>query len=508
MPKLSRWQPPQHQVNCDCYSYLSLAQDVELTPSSRALMKLASTAAIGTESPHKYNHVYHVLDAADFPLSLIPSIQRRLSLSPQRSQNRRAKTNNFHCGRTMEMSFIITRSDLLAPRKEQVDSLMPYIVQVLRDALGGTAEKVRLGNVRCVSAKRGWWTSQVKEEIYNRGGGGWMVGKVNVGKSNLFENIFPKGRTEEISFGPIQQLQSLPSVMTAVSQANQQQFLGSREEDRETLKESRLPPVPSETPFPVLPLVSSFPGTTVSPIRLPFGTGKGELVDLPGLNRDGLEAYVTDQHKQDLVMRSRPKPEQISVKYGHSLLLGGLVRITPLTPNLNVLAYPFVPLKAHVASTERAIAIQTNQVPSTATAVAKPGIGNRMASAGRFSLKYDVTKQRAGPLVTKAAASLSTNVLPFLVFSIDVLIEGCGWVELVAQVRKKDFEHPTAAGAFFDDNSYPQVEIVSPGGRHIGVRRPMGAWLLCGRKPGSLKARGRPRRSMKGVKKRSKASER
>ena len=53
------------------------------------------------------------------------------------------------------MSFIITRSDLLAPKKEQVDSLMPYIVEVLRDALGGTGENVRLGNVRCVSAKRG-----------------------------------------------------------------------------------------------------------------------------------------------------------------------------------------------------------------------------------------------------------------------------------------------------------------------------------------------------------------
>ena len=26
------------------------------------------------ESPHKYNHIYHVVDAADFPMSLIPGL--------------------------------------------------------------------------------------------------------------------------------------------------------------------------------------------------------------------------------------------------------------------------------------------------------------------------------------------------------------------------------------------------------------------------------------------------
>ena len=88
------------------------------------------------ESPYSYNHIYHVLDAADFPLSFIPQLQRRLDLMPQRSHNRRAKTHVFRQGRRTEISFIITRSDLLAPQKSQVDALMPYLVQVLRDALG------------------------------------------------------------------------------------------------------------------------------------------------------------------------------------------------------------------------------------------------------------------------------------------------------------------------------------------------------------------------------------
>jgi hypothetical protein len=75
-----------------------------------------------------------------------------------------------------------------------VDVLMPYVREVLRDALGRENKDARLGNVRLVSAKRGWWTKQVKEDIWERGGAGWMVGKVNVGKSNLFEAVFPKGR--------------------------------------------------------------------------------------------------------------------------------------------------------------------------------------------------------------------------------------------------------------------------------------------------------------------------
>ena len=484
-------------------------------PTIQSLQEIIST------SPHKHNHIYHILDAADFPLSLVPSIQQRLSLTPQRSQNRRAKTSLYHHGRTMDMSFIITRSDLLAPCKEQVDSLMPCIIQVLRDALGGTAANARLGNVRCVSAKRGWWTGQVKEEIYNRGGGGWMVGKVNVGKSNLFENVFPKGRTGDVGHkallhnaeGQRQQLPSSPRAISSVTHCDRQQLSGFRENDLgplpdTLLPDTLLPPTPPETPFPVLPIVSSLPGTTISPIRLSFGNGKGELIDLPGLGRGDLQAHVMENHKRELLMQDRPKPQQISVKHGQSLLLGGLIRITPLTPNLNILAYPFLSLKPHVASTERVTTKHTEHEPSVPGSIAKPGIGHRMVSAGRFSVKYDVTKQRAGPLTSKAAAGLNTHVLPFLVFSIDVLVEGCGWVELAAQVRKKDFEKPAVAGTFLDDKPYPQIEVVSPGGRHIGVRRPMGAWLLYKRKPGSSKATVRPRKSMRGVKKRLKALKR
>lgn len=471
---------------------------------------LQSLQNIISESPYKYNHIYHVLDAADFPLSLIPNIQRRLALSPQRSQNRRAIASQYRHSRMMEMSFIVTRSDILAPRKEQVDRLMPYLTQVLRDALGGIAEHVRLGNIRCVSAKRGWWTSELKEEIFGRGGGGWMVGKVNVGKSNLFENVFPKGRSDIVNFASLraaaeqgQQKQALLSQKDAPSDAAAHEakrtVAGPGTEQLWT--SSFLPPAPAEVPYPTLPLVSSLPGTTAYPIRLPFGAGKGELIDLPGLDRGGLDEFVLDKHKKDLVMQSRPKPRQLSIRPGQSLLVGGVVRITPLTNHLTFLAFPFIPLESHVTSTSRAVAIQTQQESSGVSVIAKPGVGSRIALAGKFSMKWDVTKKRAGPLTGKDAAGIRSDRLPFIIYSIDVLVEGCGWIELTAQVRRKDFETAGENKAILDSNPYPELEISSPGGRHIGIRRPMNGWLYSGQKPGSSRATVRPRRSMKGAKK-------
>ena len=413
------------------------------------------------------------------------------------------------------MSFIITRSDLLAPKKEQVDVLMPYILRVLRDALGGSAENIRLGNVRCVSSKRGWWTKQVKEDIWNRGGGGWLVGKVNVGKSNLFENVFPKGRNDDLSVGCLRYAaqKRLPSDLPDGNRDEQQRGQSTQDPPEEMelqlLEDSLLPPAQPETSYPVLPLVSSLPGTTASPIRLPFGGGKGELIDLPGLAREDLEQFVTDVHKIDLVMRDRVKPEQLVIKPGQSLLIGDLLRITPTTPNLVFLAYPFLPLRCHVTSTERAIAIHTQCEGSGMSTITKPGIGSRMRPAGSFSLKWDVTKERAGPLTKPAAAGLNTKKLPFMVFSADILVEGCGWIELVAQVRKRDMEIGMEPGEFFDTRPYPSIEVSSPDGRHIGVRQPMGIWSLCGKKPmSSSNGPVRPRRSMKGVKKNLKIARR
>jgi hypothetical protein len=460
-------------------------------------------------------------------MSLIPRLHQLLHLTPQRSLNRRSKTGKFYHGRKNELSFIITRSDLLAPLKSQVDSLMPYLVSVLRDALGSMGRDVRLGNVRCVSAKRGWWTKELKEDIWNRGGGGWMVGKVNVGKSQLFESVFPKGgggiiKVDRPLLPTALDDHLAPAVNSDLSRTIK--VPGNSEYPPEVSEKfpetevydatSLLPPLQPETDYPAMPLVSALPGTTASPIRVPFGYGKGELIDLPGLSRGDLELYVREPYRLSLVMRSRIRPEQQVVKFGQSLLIGGFVRITPMTPDAIILAYAFTPMSPHLTSTEKAIGIQTQQRESGIQNIAIAGIGEKIKSAGKFSLKWDVTKQRSGPITAPIAASIKVNRLPYRVLSTDILIEGCGWVELVAQVRTKPLELTSrslkASGSHsiddaFTDLQWPEVEVFSPEGRFIAVRRPLGAWALSRQMKPATRMKGRPRRSMKGMKKKMKA---
>ncbi|EKD12824.1 uncharacterized protein L3040_006978 [Drepanopeziza brunnea f. sp. 'multigermtubi'] len=563
------------------------------------------------KSPYKYNHVYHVLDAVDFPMSLIPGLHKMLLLAPQRSLNRRSKTGTFSKGKKTQVSFIIARSDLLAPLKLQVDAMMPYLRSVLRDALGRAGRDIRLGNVHCVSAKRDWWTKELKEDIWRRGGGGWMVGKVNVGKSQLFHGVFPKGRKQNrflkkavlTSTSPLDVSPRKHETQEQVNEAIKEAIEETRkaiedtkeemaeaqeaveERDRKALQEtgkanenenfedaqnsieecksktpglldivpgadselqaafdefeeldtsldtsSLLPPAQPETDYPTMPLVSPLPGTTASPIRHSFGNGKGELIDLPGLARSDLELYVQPEHRHKLVMRERVKPEQKVIRPGQSLLLGGFIRITPTTPDLFIMAYAFTPIDAHLTSTEKAIGTQQQTRDSNVQNIALPGTGDKIASAGKFYLRWDVTRQRAGPITARNAVGIKPEQLPYRVMATDILLEGCGWVELVCQIRKRpgesfvmpsrehnqawerepysDADADPATLKEYVDPTWPAVEIFTPGGEFVGARKPMNAWLLCATKPSKRALKGRPRKSMKGAKKAEKARSR
>ncbi|KAK4186594.1 genetic interactor of prohibitins 3, mitochondrial [Podospora australis] len=517
------------------------------------------------ESPYKQNHVYHVLDAADFPMSLIKGLPALLDVT-LRTQNRRSSIVKYHRGRRMEMSFIITRSDLLAPKKEQVDAMMPYLKEVLRESLGRLGGRVRLGNVRCVSAKRHWWTSELKEEIFERGGAGWMVGRVNVGKSQLFEAVYPKNRMDpkkskdgiQVNMFP----KDLPLCKQELDESNP--LLPGLELDNGS---ELLPPPQPEVQFPEMPIVSSLPGTTASPIRVPFGSGKGELIDLPGLSRGDLELHIRESCRQDLIMKSRIVPEQQVIRPGQSLLLGGFIRITPrnVAPDeeLVFLGYAFTPIEPHLTDTNKAILVQTQSPDAPKVAnISLPGTGEKIQHAGAFQLRYDITKQKTGPITRKEAAGIRVDRLPYRVLGIDILIEGCGWVELNVQVRTRklfgdrkpedkpkeeektldDWEsqwpstspevpletvpekldlrpEPVNAvkkkedkndpWAVFDDvkenegpePNWPVIDVFSPEGRFIGYRRPMCAWEVNKVKKTKEESKKRPRPSMKGVKK-------
>ncbi|KAJ5662444.1 uncharacterized protein N7477_010060 [Penicillium maclennaniae] len=376
------------------------------------------------ESPYKDNCVYHILDAADFPMSLIPRIHQALSLQEQRSRNRRAANEKYIGGKKLAtLNFIITRSDLLAATKDQVDSKMEYVRSILRESLGKAGKDVRLGNVHMISAHRGWWTKQVKEEIYKHGGGIWVVGKANLHRSLLSQEFEDHGKHGGV-----------------------------------------------DSPTTMLPVISSLPGTTVSPIRIPFGRGKGEVIDLPGLERGQLEDFVRDDHKRDLIMVKRVKPERCTIKPGQSLLLGGgLVRITPVNSEDTVLAACFVPIESHITKTDKAIEIQAEQRPYPGKILMKEGTGSSITSAGKFDLEWDITASNLPALVAKAVKDKKIPIppLPYRVMSADILIEGCGWVEI-------------------------SVQCLLPKGKHIGFRPPIECWNFIAEKKKADK-RKRPR---------------
>ncbi|KAK0639337.1 hypothetical protein B0T16DRAFT_423027 [Cercophora newfieldiana] len=509
------------------------------------------------ESPYKYNHVYHVLDAADFPMSLVPRIDQLLEAMPLRSHNRRSRSSKFFSNKKVEISFIVTRADLLGAKKQDVDHLMPYLRQVLRDALGRSGRDVRLGNLKCVSAKRSWWTTELKEEIYQRGGAGWMVGKANVGKSNLFSAVFPKGRMDD---KPLKEDISVDLFKKLEDAAKGEPVGGKALPDEKGARDGKeplegedeysfLPPLQPEEAYPAMPLVSSLPGTTASPIRLAFGGGKGELIDLPGLPRSDLESHVQEEHRASLIMRKRITPEQISITPGKSLLLGGFIRITPRTPDLVFLSYNFTPLKEHLTSTEKAIRVQTRTDPPNVENISLPEASENIQLAGSYELQYDVTKERAGPLTSKNARGLSPEQLPFRTLAVDILIEGCGWVEIVAEVRRKHFAMPPpqpktppsppptqprrrdgepellqtldlfgtapepepllqAEPPVQEEpqSVWPIVDVFTPVGRFVSSRRPMNGWLI--NKPKAVRLKKRPRKSMKQAKKREKEARR
>ncbi|KAL2865538.1 telomere stability and silencing-domain-containing protein [Aspergillus lucknowensis] len=441
------------------------------------------------ESPHKDNRIYHLIDAADFPMSLVDGVYEKLSLQEPPSRNRRATMEKYRHGRKLPtISFVITRSDLLGPTKELVDSKMDYVRSVLREKLRFPAEQFRMGNVHMISANRGWWTQKVKEEMREHGGGLWIMGKANVGKSRFVEACLPKDSKN---------LEKMAELVERRQRESSNFF-----EEPALSSDSLLPPAPEEDLYPVLPIVSWLPGTTVSPIRIPFGRGRGEVIDLPGLDRPGLSNHVLDEHKRDLIMTKRIKPERHVIKSGQSLLLGGgLVRITAVDPNIILQAACFVPIEAHVTKTEKAVEMQAQERKYPKTNIIKDGTGKLISSAGTFDLKWDVTESNLPGSIAKALNDKRIRRaprLPYRVMSADILLEGCGWIELTAQIRTMSIHYGDQSA-----NSFPQVEVFTPEGNYIASRRPMESWqFIAAKRKADRRAAGPRGRQNIGRKKR------
>jgi len=300
-------------------------------PSLPSYPTLNTLSSLLLSSRHKHNHIYHLIDAADFPLSLRPELWKHLYNTLPKSITR-----------NLTISYIITRCDLLMPKREQIASLMTYLKSTLRDFLPED-QKIESPNAKlyAISTRTGWDVGALKEEISKRQGGVWFLGAVNVGKSTLLREVWPMGGelrpvsledTEEFEIlsadneleagEPVEnEVEADFNPMEGVEEAGQQQLdkilTKAQEMGNRQVTRSHVPPT-----------VSDVPGTTAAPIRVSYksvgrgGKFRGEVVDLPGLERwvgfpeTGLMKYVRRNRQRALAMKGRVTPEQYTIKPG------------------------------------------------------------------------------------------------------------------------------------------------------------------------------------------------
>jgi len=163
--------------------------------------------------------------------------------------------------------------------------------------------------------------------------------------------------------------------------------------------------------------------------------------------------------------------------------------MTSVTPDVTFLAYPFLTLPPHVTSLLKAPTYLNHPEPaSNPILFNRPESEHLLASAGNFTLSWEVTHARNAKL--KNIKKGIVEKLPYRIYSADILVEGCGWVEVVAQMRLG--QEP------------PVIEVSSPMGLGIGIRMPMGAQMLNTKPVKRAPPGARPRKSMKGEKKRTK----
>ncbi|EWC47661.1 hypothetical protein DRE_03281 [Drechslerella stenobrocha 248] len=439
-----------------------------------------SVARAISKSPFKRIHIYHVVDAADFPLSILGNAKKAIL--------RALKGYKGGAAKDVTLSYVITRADLLMPTEEKATSLMTYIRRVLSTYF--ETDDVGLKGLRLVSAKRTWTTEKLKDEVRARKGGIYLLGKTNVGKSRLYEAIFPK-RNIKAKDKAIRRVAFGREDLTDLAATKEE-----GEEDDYYVQNGE------KVRYPDMPLASKLPGTTAGPITIDFAAGRGQLVDLPGFQREGIMAYIKPKLHTSAVLVDRIIPRKFVVMPGQTFMLGGLVLVEWAKPPdqdarpVTLEAAAFTNLPGHVFATEKKdkyFEISTGVVRARPFVWAGPTIGNAMKPAGVFKLTQDITAQRCKNQVKAYGPQWLKNI-SFRIYATDILIEGCGWVEVSANVGRN---HPI-----------PEIKVVSPMGKGVAQRECMGAFHDNLRPTAKVSPGSRPRKSMKGAKRVGQAEKR
>lgn len=293
---------------CHEMVYHHKGADLPAYPTLNTLTKLL------LNSPHQKNHIYHLIDAVDLPMSLIPDLRSHIS-----------STLPKEIRRGITISYIVTRADLLMRLRKEVSSLMTWIKKVIKDALP-EGEKVegRDDKIHVISVRNGWGVGTVKEEIHNRVGGVWILGAVNVGKSRFVREVWPEGaESRPVTLEEAREYDILPEQAEVETDGHENKPKNADQNGRELVVYHK-----EQNTLKTPPTVSDIPGTTAAPIKVTYKTagrrGKawGELIDLPGMERwvgfgdKGLLQYVRDDKKLDLTMDHIIKHSQYTIKPG------------------------------------------------------------------------------------------------------------------------------------------------------------------------------------------------
>ena len=292
-------------------------------PSLPAYSTFKALCALLLSSRHRHNHIYHLVDAADFPLSLRPGLLRYLHRVLPRSLSR-----------NLTISYVITRCDILMPKEKQISSYMTYFKSTLKRLIPKEQKlETPTTKVYAISSRTGWEIGALKKEISKRRGGVWFLGAVNVGKSTLLRDIWPMdGVLRPTTLEDAAEFDILPAEELenpALYPDEAGSYLGPGRETEEQQPDVEVDVTrPSVARAHVPPTVSDIPGTTAAPIRVSYqsvGRGprfRGEVVDLPGLERwvgfkeTGLMKYVRPNKRRELAMRDRVSPLQFVIKPG------------------------------------------------------------------------------------------------------------------------------------------------------------------------------------------------
>ena len=185
---------------------------------------------------------------------------------------------------TRRVLLAINKADVL-PSALSIHELQVYARKIAKQA--GVQNVVGCVATSALRGKHG--TTALSKEIkrLRQGRSVYMVGVTNVGKSTLFNALKQPGIVSTLNVNPIEMAEQAT--------------------------------------------VSTLPGTTMSPLKVRFGTGtnRWDMYDTPGIvvNRPKHDMLTNNALRQALLKHKTIKPNIFSVKSGTSLFLGGMGRI-------------------------------------------------------------------------------------------------------------------------------------------------------------------------------------